>query len=93
MEYENLIGRVVYSKSGRDSERAFVIFDVIDKDYVYIVDGDLRKVEKPKKKKMKHLNITNDISEDIKQLIMSGNNISNAKVRKCLEIRTLNKEG
>lgn len=89
LEYENLIGRVVYSKSGRDSERAFIILDVIDKDYVYIVDGNLRKVEKPKKKKMKHLNITNDISEDIKQLIMSGNNISNSKVRKCLE----NKEG
>lgn len=89
LEYENLIGRVVYSKSGRDSERIFVILDVIDKNYVYIVDGNLRKVEKPKKKKMKHLNITNDVSKDIKQLIMSGNNISNAKVRKCLE----NKEG
>ncbi|MCY6371536.1 KOW domain-containing RNA-binding protein [Clostridium ganghwense] len=93
LDYKNLIGRVVYSKAGRDSERAFIISDVIDKNYVYIIDGNLRKVEKPKKKKIKHLSLTNYVVEDIKQLIMSGNNVNDAKVRKYLANRDANKEG
>ncbi|MCY6483475.1 KOW domain-containing RNA-binding protein [Clostridium aestuarii] len=94
MDYNSLIGRVVYSKAGRDSKKSFVILEVIDKDYVYIVDGNLRKIEKPKRKKIKHLQITDYVSDQIKELIMSGNNISNSKIRKYLENReAILKEG
>lgn len=51
-------GQIVKSKAGRDAGRHFVIFEVLDEDYVQIVDGDLRKVEKPKKKKRRHLAMT-----------------------------------
>ncbi|MCY6957383.1 KOW domain-containing RNA-binding protein [Clostridium sp. ZC22-4] len=92
MDYDNLVGRVVYSQAGRDSEKFFIIIDVISKEYVYIVDGDLRKLDRPKKKKLKHLSLTNEVAENIKQLIIS-NNISNTKIRKYLENREANKEG
>lgn len=91
--YEELIGRVVYSKAGRDSGRPFLILNVINDNYVNIIDGDLRKIEKPKKKKLKHLNMTNQVVNEIKELIVSGNTFSNAKVRKCLENRCDIKEG
>ena len=58
---EGVIGRVVKSKAGRDKGRYFMILSVLDEAYVYLVDGDLRKIEKPKRKKLKHLNITNTI--------------------------------
>ncbi len=49
------IGQVVKSKSGRDKDRIFLVFEILDSDYVTIVNGSLRGVERPKKKKIKHL--------------------------------------
>ena len=48
-------GDVVLSKAGRDQGRAFVVFDVIDSEYVLLVDGRLRTLDRPKKKKRRHL--------------------------------------
>jgi ribosomal protein L14E/L6E/L27E len=52
-------GQLVKSKSGRDKSRHFLILEVVDDDYVLLVDGDLRKLAKPKKKKIIHLQIIN----------------------------------
>lgn len=93
MENKNLIGRVVYSKAGRDAKRSFIIAEVINENYVWIVDGDLRKLEKPKKKKMRHLILTDEMSNEIQQSIMCSNDISNLKIRRYLENREANKEG
>ncbi|KOA19878.1 hypothetical protein CLHOM_19670 [Clostridium homopropionicum DSM 5847] len=93
MYNEDLIGKVVYSKAGRDSGRPFMILNILNDEYVSIVDGELRKIEKPKKKKLKHLIVTKDVLEDIKELIISGENISNVLIRKCLVNRCDNKEG
>lgn len=45
-------GQLVFSKAGRDKGKKFII-TAVDKDsgYVYIVDGKLRRVENPKKKR------------------------------------------
>lgn len=48
-------GRLVISKQGRDAKRPFIILEVADADYVLIADGDLRKISRPKRKKVKHL--------------------------------------
>ncbi len=50
-------GRICISKSGRDKGRVFIIKAVLDESYVLIVDGVMRKLDKPKKKKLKHLAI------------------------------------
>ncbi len=49
------IGAIVLSKAGRDKNRAFVITEVLDSEYVMIADGRLRTIDRPKKKKCKHL--------------------------------------
>jgi ribosomal protein L14E/L6E/L27E len=84
----NYLGAVVYSKAGRDIDRKFIIMDIINEEYVYISDGDLRKVEKPKKKKIKHLIIT-DIVFDA---ILSDNKVGNSEIRKFLQSLGSNKE-
>ena len=56
-----LKGQVVRSKKGRDEWKVFFIIDIIDKDYLYLVDWKLRKLDRPKKKKVKHLYIYKDI--------------------------------
>lgn len=84
----NYLGVVVYSKAGRDIDRKFIIMDIINDEYVYIADGDLRKVEKPKRKKIKHLIITDQIFDDV----LSKKIVSNSEIRKFLQSLGSNKE-
>lgn len=79
-----VLGQVVYSKAGRDAGKIFIITGLIDASYVYISDGDLRRVENPKKKKIKHLVITKDIIDTIAQKISADIKITNAEIRKAL---------
>lgn len=79
------IGQIVSSKAGRDKDRLFVIIDIIDDQYVLIADGDLRKIEKPKKKKVKHLLKQNIINSDIKEKLEKNEKIDNIYLRRQLE--------
>lgn len=49
------IGAIVLSRAGRDRGRAFVVTEVLDSEYVRMADGRLRTLDRPKKKKRKHL--------------------------------------
>ena len=48
-------GRVVLSTQGRDEGRYFIVLKVIDDSFVLMADGLTRKLDHPKKKKVKHL--------------------------------------
>ena len=48
-------GRVVLSTQGRDAGRYFIVLEVIDEHFVLMADGLTRKLDHPKKKKIKHL--------------------------------------
>lgn len=89
---QSLLGRVAYSKVGRDKDKYFVIVGILNEEYVYISNGDLRKIETPKKKKIKHLHIANIISEKIQQALLSGNKVSNSEIKKFLQSIDINKE-
>lgn len=70
-----LQGSVVKSIAGHDKNRYFVVVK-IDDQYVYIADGKERKLEKPKRKNVKHIAVTSrkfDLNE-----------ITNKKLRKLL---------
>lgn len=78
-------GQVVISKAGRDKGRKFIILKKIDRDYVYIADGCLRKVEKPKKKKIKHLKIVNITSNTLRNKIETIGNVEDFEIRSFLK--------
>ncbi|MCX7914431.1 MAG: KOW domain-containing RNA-binding protein [Thermodesulfovibrionales bacterium] len=78
------LGQVVYSKGGRDAGRKFIIFDIIDESYVLLVDGDLRRIDKPKKKKLKHLELTNDVIVTLSERIKNKLKVTNSDIRKAL---------
>lgn len=75
---------MVYSKSGRDKNRPFIIFD-FDDEYLYLVDGDLRKLEKPKKKKIMHVQICKDVNSDINKKLDDNLYLTDADIKKALE--------
>ncbi|ACL75159.1 KOW domain-containing RNA-binding protein [Ruminiclostridium cellulolyticum] len=79
-----VLGQVVLSKAGRDEGKIFVVTGLIDDSYVLISDGNSRRLENPKKKKLKHLIITDNVIEAIAQKISSGEKCTNAEVRKAI---------
>ena len=79
------IGQIVISTAGRDKDYKFVVLCIIDDQYVYISDGDIRKLEKPKRKKIKHLRKLNYVDQAIKDKLESYEKLSNSEIRKLLK--------
>ncbi len=78
-------GQLVISKAGRDHNRHFIVLQIVDEQFVLLVDGDLRKIENPKLKKTKHLQKTNRISQYIVDRLAKSEKITNAMVRREIE--------
>ena len=83
-------GQVVYSKAGRDKNKAFIIVKS-EGEYVFLADGKLRLLEKPKKKKIKHIQPTNTIINDIKYKLDNKQYLNDAELRKALLPYDLNR--
>lgn len=79
------IGQVVKSRAGRDKGNIFLVVDVVDDEYVLISDGDIRKLDNPKKKKIKHLIVYSTVIDELNEKISGGIKINNAYIRKLLE--------
>ena len=79
------VGRVVLSRAGRDQGHVFVIVDVIDENYVAIANGCQRKVDNPKKKKIKHLVAKPELLEEIREKIFAKKRIFDSEVRNNLD--------
>ena len=82
MEYT--VGQVVYSKCGHDKGKAFIVTE-IEEDFLYLTDGKSRKMDKPKKKKTKHVQITNYYDDELKTKIENGEYLLDADFVKALK--------
>lgn len=51
------IGDVVKSLKGRDTGRVFVVCELVDNNFVNLVNGDTRKHENKKRKRLKHIEV------------------------------------
>ena len=51
-------GRIVCSKAGRDKGRFMAVLET-DGNFVYVCDGKERPIERPKRKNIKHIALTN----------------------------------
>jgi ribosomal protein L14E/L6E/L27E len=78
------IGQVVYSIAGRDAGRKLIVVEIIDNRIVKVSDGDLRRIEKAKIKKVKHLKITNSVILSLAEKMQKGARVSNAEIRRAL---------
>ena len=85
------VGDIVYSKNGRDKGVHFVIMSIED-EYAYISNGSSRKSDKPKKKKLKHLEFGFGNSEYISGKIAKGEKITNTELRRELQQYSLQQD-
>jgi len=74
------IGSLVISKNGRDKDKYFLVVKIED-DYVYLCDGDMRKVDNQKKKKQKHIQATKYFSEDMAKKIHENVKLTNRDIK------------
>ena len=74
---------IVASKAGRDQGQLFYVIDV-DEQYVYLADGKSRKLEKPKRKKRKHVQAAFQTESRIAEKIRNGEKVLNSELRKEL---------
>lgn len=78
------IGQIVKSRAGRDKGGVFLVYEIVDNEYVLLVDGKLRKIDNPKKKKQKHLTVYNTVLSDLIYRKDNDIKITNSYIRKLL---------
>lgn len=74
---------IVLSVAGRDRGALFYVVDVED-GYVLLADGKGRRLEKPKRKKLKHVQRITRASSRVAEKIRSGEKVLNSELRRDL---------
>lgn len=77
------IGGIVKTLAGHDKDQLFVIIDK-QGEYVYLVDGRVRTLQKPKKKKEKHIQFVDQLDSSYIKSIMEQS-ILDAHIKKILK--------
>ena len=93
LQNNDLIGKLVISKAGRDDEESYIVVDIIDGDYILLANGYNKKVDKPKKKKLKHIKLTDIVNNEIKEAILKKDKDTDIKIKKFLKLKDIVKEG
>ena len=79
------VGEFAKSKAGHDKDEIFVIINIED-EYVYLVDGKSRMIEKPKKKKIKHIQVINKIDSELLNKFESNTIPRNEEIKRAIKI-------
>ena len=74
---------IIESLAGRDKGKFFYVIDTED-NYVFLADGKGRKLENPKRKKLKHVRKAARIDSLVVSKIHSGDKVLNSELRRTL---------
>ncbi len=74
---------IVVSLAGRDKDRPFIVVET-ENDFVYLVDGKLRKLEAPKKKRRKHVAFAGQLGERLSGKLLREDKVLNSEIRRAL---------
>lgn len=78
------IGMLVKSKAGHDKDELYVILDMQD-EYLYLVDGKIRTLDHPKKKKIKHVQRIDYIVKNVVET-QSTNSLRNEDIKYAIKL-------
>ena len=78
------IGCFATSIAEHDHNKIYVIIDA-DDEYVYLVDGKIRKVNNPKKKKLKHVQLIKRTDDTITGRINNNVALSNEDIKYAIK--------
>jgi len=75
---------VVVPLNGRDAGKRFIVIGMQDDEYSFLADGKCRRVEKPKRKKNKHVRREDGICGPIAEKLLKGEKVTNSEIRRVL---------
>ena len=80
------IGSVVYSKTGRDQGRVYLIhsLDSTKEGYVWVVDGEIRTLAHPKRKNSKHLHYKGEDLPVLAEKLAKGVQVFDSEIKSAL---------
>ena len=93
MQNNDLIGKVVLSKCGRDKDHYYIITGKVSDDYYLLSNGSNKTIQMPKKKNKKHVVVLEDVDDEIKSSIMLNDKGSDLKIKRFLKLKGIVKEG
>ena len=80
-----MIGMLASSKAGHDKTEVYVIV-AEDETYVYLCDGRLKPLEKPKKKSKKHIQIIKtNVNDDVQSRLKEGRTVYNEEIKRLIK--------
>lgn len=79
------VGCFAVSKAGHDCNEIYVIIKG-EREYVYLADGKLRTIEKPKKKKLKHIQIINLVDQEIQAKLSQDKLLINEDIKRAIKL-------
>jgi large subunit ribosomal protein L14e len=79
------VGCVVQSRAGRDKGKYFMVYSIVDTEFILVLDGKTRKQLAPKRKRRKHVKATGTDLAVIAQKLNLGVHVFDAEIRKALE--------
>ena len=74
---------IIESLAGRDEGMLFYVIDT-EENYVHLVDGKGRKLENPKRKKLKHVRRVSRTETRVAVKIQNGDKVLNSELRRDL---------
>lgn len=77
------IGQIVKILRGRDHGKYGIVIKVEGR-YAYVVDGDKRKFDQPKKKNLLHLEWQKHVSSEVVNSMAESGRVTNGKIRFAL---------
>ena len=82
---------IVISLNGRDEGKRFLVIGTLD-EYALLADGKGRKIDKPKRKKHKHLKLEDKAQDLIAAKLIAGEKVTNNEIRRTLAQHTAARE-
>ena len=84
-EWPVIPGRIVRSKAGRDEGKYFIVIALEGDEFALVADGDRRGMEKPKRKRVKHLFVTEETISGLQGRLEAGEAVENHELRDWLK--------
>ena len=75
------IGSIVISTAGRDEGRRCLVIQELDDDFVRVANGRLRKMDRLKQKRRKHLKPTGAVVEELRTRLREGKPVEDHELR------------
>ncbi len=83
------IGCFVEAQAGHDAGKCYVIFQM-DEEYVYLVDGKIKTLKNPKKKKIKHIKILQQFDQSLMEK-MKEQTVRDEEIKRAIKLLNYSK--